>query len=133
MKRKGDNIILTVRYAVDDAAGFEAAAKNCSNDRFTIMDGETIAFESSEHGNYELHLIRLKEQEKQCLKALSAVNDKSKLQLSYKLMHDKIRISFFITRLTEEEIDKTAFDFFSLTDIDPKVMVGLFTDNRFHG
>jgi pseudouridine-5'-phosphate glycosidase len=35
--------------------------------------------------------------------------------------------------LTEEEIDKTAFDFFSLTDIDPKVMVGLFTDNRFHG
>ena len=71
MKRKGDNIILTVRYAVDDAAGFEAAVKNCSNDRFTIMDGETIAFESSEHGTYELHLTRLKEQEKQCLKALN--------------------------------------------------------------
>ena len=133
MKKKGDNIILTVRYTVDDAAGFEAAAENCSNDQFTIIDSETITFESPEHETYELHLTRLKEQEKQCLKALSAVRDKSKLQLSYKLMRDKIQISFFITRLTEEDIDKTAFDSFRLTDIDPKVMVGLFTDNRFHG
>ncbi len=133
MKKKGDNIILTIHYTVDDNAGFEEAARDCSNDQFTIIDSETIAFESSEHGTYELHLIRLKEQENHCLEALSAVRDKPKLQLSYKLMRDKIQISFFITRLTEENIDKTIFDCFSLTDIDPKVMVGLFTDNRFHG
>ena len=133
MKKKDDNIILTVRYTVDDTVGFEEAARDCCNDQFDIMDGETIAFESSEHGAFELHLIHLKEQEKDCLDALSLVHDKSKLQLSYQLHRDKIRISFFTTRLTEEDIDKTVFDCFSLTDIDPKVIVGLFTDNRFHG
>ena len=85
MKKKGDNIILMVRYTVDDTAGFEEAARDCCDDQFDIMDGETIAFESSEYGAFELHLIHLKEQEKDCL-----------------------------------------------TDIDPKVIVGLFTDNRFH-
>ena len=133
MKRKDDNIILTARYTVDDAAGFEEAARDYGNEQFNIIDGETIAFESSEYGTFELHLIHLKEQEKKCLNALSLVYDKSRLQLSYQLHHDKIRISFFITRLTEEDVDKTLFDCFDLTDIDPKVIVGLFTDNRFHG
>ena len=133
MKRKDDNILLTVRYSVDDTAGFEEAAKDYSDDQFSIVDGETIVFESSDHEAFTLHLVRLKEQEKKCLEALSLVHDKSKLQLSYQLHHDKIQISFFTTRLTEEEIDKTAFDSFGLTDIDPRVIVGLFTDNKFHG
>ena len=133
MKRKDDNILLTVRYSVDDAAGFEEAVKDYSNDQFSIMDGETIVFEPSDHKTFTWHLIRWKEQEKKCLEALSLVHDKSKLQLSYQLHHDKIQISFFTTRLTEEDIDKTAFDCFGLTDIDPKLIVGLFTDNKFHG
>ena len=133
MKRKGDNIVLNVHFTVDDATGFEKAARDCSDDQFSIIDDETIAFASPEYGEFELHLVRLKEQDKKCFKALSLVRDKSKLQLSYQLHHDKILISFFITRLTEEDIDKTAFDAFNLTDIDSKVIVGLFTDNRFHG
>ena len=133
MKRKGDHIILTTRYSVDDETEFRKAAKDYGNDQFNLIDGEMVTFESSEYGTYELHLIHMKDEEKQCLKALSTVHDKSKLQMSYELLHNKIRISFFTTRLTEEDIDKTVFDGFGLTDIDPKVIVGLFTDNRFHG
>lgn len=47
---------------------------------------------------------------------------------------DKMQITFFITRLSEEEIDKKLFEEgIHLSDIDAKALVGLFLDNRFHG
>ena len=56
------------------------------------------------------------------------------MQLQYELKHDKLKIEFFTTRLNEEEFDKELFaKSISVTDVDSKILIGLFLDNRFHG
>ena len=132
MKRKGDNITITSKFTVDNKSDFEKEAQKYKNDQFEIADGETVIFTSGEK-KFELKLTQLKEPEKRCLKELSQLKDMQRLNMSYRISKNRIWLSFFITRLTEEDIDKTLFDVFSLTDIDPKAMVGLFTDGKFHG
>ena len=138
MKKKDGKITIKCGYEISKSErhGFEHALKHQMEEKdgsFTLEDGSTVLFGSPLFWIFDLYLTGMKDVDRACLDAISKIEDKSKLQMSYDLQPNSITITFYTTNLTNEDIDMTMFDKFSLTDIDPKTIVGLFTDNRFHG
>lgn len=137
MKKKHDKIILDLTYRADNEDAVKAILDNAeiNNFRFEIADKKTIILNTDVGESTPLHLQFSNKQDEDCMKFLSSLKDISKLQPEYMLSKDRINISFFITRLSDEEIDKELFKNkgLGLSDIDSKVLIGLFLDNRFHG
>ena len=91
-------------------------------------------FAPADGPEYRLDLQYSDKHDEACMKFLSNTEDLSRLQPEYKLTGDNIQIIFYTTRLSEEEIDPELFKSGNiLKDIDPKALIGLFLDNRFHG
>lgn len=136
MKKKKDKIILNISYESDAAESIKEHIDNgnAADFRYKILDRETILFIPSEDKSYKLALKFNNKKDENCMMFLDHLEDLSRLQLEYSLTASTIQISFFITRLTEEEIDKALFeDGISVNDVDPQIMVGLILNNRFHG
>ena len=133
MKKNKDKIILNLLYQTEEK---EPEINHLSSDcaAFEIVDEETVVLSPSQDKHIKLHILFKNEQDKSCFKFLAGIDDLSKLQPAFSLNKDKLQITFFITRLSEEEIDKRLFEEgIHLSDIDAKALVGLFLDNRFHG
>lgn len=135
MKLKNNKVTLNLAYEAENKHEFNKLM-NLHNDKnlnFSIIDTETILLKV-ENDEFPLHLKHLNEKDRNCLIFLQSVKDLHKLQLQYELKYDKLKIEFFTTRLNEEEFDKELFSkMVSATDVDSKVLIGLFLDNRFHG
>ena len=133
MKKNKDKIILSLHYESDEEG---PEINRLSNDctAFEIIDEKTVILSPPHDEPVKLHVKFNNEQDKNCFKFLASIDDLSRLQPTFSLNKDKIQITFFITRLSEEEIDKKLFEEgIHLSDIDAKALVGLFLDNRFHG
>ena len=133
MKKNKDKIILNLPYQTDEK---ELEINQLSNNdvAFEIIDEQTVVLSPPQDEAVKLHVIFNNEQDKNCFKLLANLDDLSRLQPAFRLNKDKLKITFFITRLSEEEIDKKLFkEGIHLSDIDAKALVGLFLDNRFHG
>ena len=133
MKKNKDKVVLNLHYQTDKK---ESEINRLSNDgtAFEIVDEKTVILSPSHDEPVKLHVIFNNEQDKNCFKFLASIDDLSRLQPTFRLNKDKMQITFFITRLSEEEIDKKLFEEgIHLSDIDAKALVGLFLDNRFHG
>ena len=133
MKKNKDKIILNLPYQTDEK---ELEINHLSNNdvAFEIIDEQTVVLSPPQDEPIKLHVFFNNEQDKNCFKLLANIDDLSRLQPAFRLNKDKLKITFFITRLSEEEIDKKLFkEGIHLSDIDAKALVGLFLDNRFHG
>ncbi len=133
VKKNKDKIILNLPYQTDKK-GFEINHLSNDDAAFEIIDEQTVVLSPSQDEPIKLHVIFNNEQDKNCFKFLANIDDLSRLQPAFRLNKDKLQITFFITRLSEEEIDKELFeDGIHLSDIDAKALVGIFLDNRYHG
>lgn len=135
MKLKNNKVTLNLAYEAENEHEFNKLMNLPNNEKlnFSIIDTETILLKT-EKDEFPLHLKHLNAKDRNCLIFLQSVKDLHKLQLQYELKHDKLEIEFFTTRLNEEEFDKELFaKSISVTDVDSKVLIGLFLDNRFHG
>lgn len=131
MKKNKDKIILNLSYQTDEK---EPEINHLSNAAFEITDEQTVVLSPPQDEPVKLHVIFNNKQDKNCFKLLANIDDLSRLQPAFRLNKDKLQINFFITRLSEEEIDKELFeDGIHLSDIDAKALVGIFLDNRYHG
>ena len=133
MKKNKDKIILNLHYQTDEKGSeIHRLSNDCT--AFEIIDEKTVILSPSHDEPVKLHVIFNNEQDKNCFKFLANIDDLSRLQPTLSLNKDKMQITFFITRLSEEEIDRKLFEEgIHLSDIDAKALVGLFLDNRFHG
>lgn len=136
MKKKDDKIILELPFDTDERDRIQNHLINdhAGDYNYKIIDEKTICFAPSNGESYDLHLLFANEQDEACFRFLTQFKDLQRLQPEFKLTKDKLRITFFITRLSEEELDKDLFaEGMHLSDIDSNALIGLFLDNRYHG
>lgn len=138
MRVKDDKVTIKARFELneDHAVTFPAAFKEYQEHHdaeFAVVDGKLVVVSIPGYWIFRLNLVDLKENEKIALDEIGKMKDKAPLQLSYELSEDTVTISFYITRLSDLDIAMNIFRKNSILDIDPKVLVGLFLDNRFHG
>lgn len=131
MKLKNNKVKLILSFSVDDKWKFDEMLEK--EHSFSIVDTETLRI-NTKSDSMLVHLKHLNEKDRNCLNFLRSIKDLNKLQIQYEVKHDKLEVSFFTVRLEEEEFDKELFaKSISVTDVDSKVLIGLFLDNRFHG
>lgn len=136
MKKKEDKIELRLAYETGDAGAVSrhVSGGNADEFRFDIEAEDTILFMPSKDEAYRLRLRFSGKKDENCMRFLHRIKDPARLQTGFALRKDVIVITFYTTRLTEEETDKSLFgDGVRVTDVDDKVMIGLILNNRFHG